>query len=97
MTGDAPLEHLVGAYLNQDVWDFYPNVMAGVDDFLRDEPDLALPLALEIDALLAADPSEGELTDLMRRLGAGFLPDDHGYRGWLTQIADRVRQATSQR
>jgi hypothetical protein len=84
---------LIGAYLNQDVWDFYPNVLAGVDDFVKDEPDLADPLVLEIDQLLAGQPDEAELSALMVRLGAGFLPDENGYRCWLTQIADRVRAA----
>ena len=93
---DMPaLEQLIGAYLNQDLWDFYPDVMVAVDDFTRDAPGLAVGLPAEIEAALADQPTEPELAELLRGLGVGFLPDEHGYRTWLTQIADRVRAATA--
>lgn len=91
MSADSPLESLIGAYLNQDVWDFYPDVMAGVDDFMKDEPDLAKPLMVEIEQLLADHPEEADVAELMRRLGAGFIPAEDGYRGWLVRIASHVR------
>lgn len=53
MTGNPTLEHLIGGYLNQDLWDDYSDVIAGVDDFVRHEPDLVLALVEEIRALLA--------------------------------------------
>lgn len=91
MAVNSPLESLIGAYLNQDVWDFYPDLMAGVDDFMKDEPDLAEPLINEIDQLLADHPEETDVADLMRRLGAGFTPAEDGYRGWLARIASHLR------
>jgi hypothetical protein len=94
MPDESALEHLIGAYLNQDQSLAYPDLMAGVDDFAKDEPDLAAALPSEIDDVLASHTSEADLVVLMRRLGAGFMPGESGYRGWLTEIADRVRQAT---
>lgn len=95
LRSDSPLSRLVGAYLNQELWDTYPDVMAGVDAFLKDEPGLAEPLVQEIDRLLVDAPTEDELDDLMRQLGAGFLPRVDGYRGWLERIAARVRATRS--
>lgn len=87
---DSPLDHLVGAYLNQDVFDFYPDVMAGVDEFRSEEPDLTTPLAEEIDHVLATHSDE-QIDALLRSYGIGFIPGELGYRGWLIKIADRVR------
>lgn len=95
MTEDSALGQLVGAYLNQDLFDFYPDVMAAVDDFVADAPDLAVILPSDIDRVLAGHPRDDELNAVLARYGVGFLPDERGYREWLTQIADRVRAATS--
>lgn len=95
MSGTSTLEHLIGGYLNQDLWDDYSDVMDGVDDFVRQEPDLAPALAEEIRALLALGLSDHDLSHLMTQWGAGFLPGSSGYREWLTQIADRARKATA--
>ncbi len=95
MTDTPTLEHLIGAYLNQDLWDDYAGVMDGVDDFVHHEPDLALTLAEEIRALLAEGLPESRLSQLMTQWGVGFVAGADGYRGWLSQIADRVRRATA--
>jgi len=95
MAEDSVLEQLIGAYLNQDLFDLYPDVMAGVDDFVTEAPDLAVALPGEIDRVLAAYPGEAELKTLLTQLGVGFVPGDITYREWLTQIADRVRAATT--
>lgn len=94
MAEKSPLGYLVSAYLNEDVFDFYPDVLAGVDDFVHSDPHLAGPLDAEISDILASR-SDGEIDDLLVSLGIGFIPGELGYRGWLIRIADRVRSAAS--
>lgn len=88
------LDHLMGAYLHQD-FDLYGDApMDAVDAFLQDEPDLAQPLASEIDALLASQPTEQEIERTVFDLGCQVYPDKGftGYRPWLAAIADRARR-----
>ena len=90
MQEETPLELLLGAYLNEDVFDVYPDVMGGVDDFCRREPQLVAELGHEIDAALNS-LDDAALDTYVRGLGIGFIPGDRGYRSWLRQIADRAR------
>ena len=95
MTSTPALRHLLGAYLNQDWFDFYPDENAAIDDFIRETPDLVDSLPREVDDLLASR-DDLELESYLDSIGNEYLPsDDLGYRGWLTQIADRVRSAAA--
>ena len=91
------LAHLAGAYFHQDwgldaedEWDV-------IDDFVRGTPDLAPLLPAEIDLLIAAAVTEDELMTHLDALGCEFTGQARygGYRGWLTEVARRVREATT--
>ena len=91
------LDHLMGAYLHQD-YDLYGKTpMDAVEAFLNDEPDLARPLAAEIDALLASGLTEQEVERRVFDLGCQVYPDKGyaGYRPWLAVIAERARENRS--
>jgi hypothetical protein len=91
------LDQLMGAYFHQDWEDEAADEWAVLDLFVAGEPDTAELLPGEINHVLTQLQSEAELKHLViEELGGSFLADWDGgtYRGWLTQIADRVRQAT---
>ena len=94
MTESPTLDYLVSAYLNEDVFDFYPDVLAAVDDFVKQDPKDVAPLAAEIEHVLRAH-SDQEIDQLLTGYGIGFVPGDLGYRGWLARIADRVKATAS--
>lgn len=91
MVTTPALEHLVGAYLNEDVFDFYKNPMAAVEAFIADEPD-APQLPSEIEHVLATYQSDPDLEKFLEGLGLGLilLEDEGTYRAWLAGIAHRV-------
>jgi CdiI immunity protein len=90
MDDSSALDYLVAAYLNEDVFDFYPDVMAAVDDFVKHDRQDAIALPAEIDRVLATH-SDNDIDEMLKSRGIGFVPGDLGYRGWLVKIADRVR------
>ncbi|WP_395658484.1 contact-dependent growth inhibition system immunity protein [Nocardioides sp.] len=94
MHSKSPLATLVEAYLNEDVFDFYSNVMAGVDDYVASDREGARELPSEIDRILESH-SDSEIEQLLVTHGIGFVGGERGYRAWLQQIADRVRAATT--
>ncbi|GAB6986308.1 contact-dependent growth inhibition system immunity protein [Nocardioides pyridinolyticus] len=96
MTRKPALATLVGAYLNQDVYDFYPDEMAAVDDFVKLDPQGANELPGEIDEVLETR-SDTQIDALLISYGIGFVPGELGYRGWLAKIADRVRASSPTR
>ena len=97
-SGAPHLAHLMGAYFHQD-WDLnHADEWAVLSDFIQKEPHRARPLAAEIDQVLAELGSEEELKRLViDQLGGYFLADWDGgtYRGWLTEMARRVRGSSS--
>jgi hypothetical protein len=92
---DTPaLNELMGSYLHQD-YDLVGTVDDNIDTFVRDFSDIAVALPTEVQELLSQQPSEQDLEDLLGALGCQLRPPNGlSYRAWLTQIADRVRQAT---
>ena len=94
MTDESAFAVFAGAYLNQDVFDFYADEFAATDDFVRQDPDLAVQLLGEIRDALGRYPDEVGLKGFLDDLGVEIGPGDITYREWLTQIADRVRAAT---
>lgn len=94
MADSSPLYYLIGAYLNEDVFDLYADVMTAVDDFVRSDPHLTGPLDAEIREILRTR-SDSEIDELLVGYGVGYVPGELGYRGWLSQIADRVRAAAT--
>ena len=95
MTIDAPaLEALVRTYFHQD-YDLIGTVDDNVDRYVSDFSDLAPQLPAEV-SHLEASLTESETEELLNTFGCELLPpDDLTYREWLTQIADRVRAATT--
>ena len=91
------LHHLIGAYVNEDVFDFYSDVWAAVDDFVAGAPDAARALPLEIATLLETHTDEDSVKAVLDDLGVGFIanPDEGGYRGWLVEVSRRVQAALS--
>ena len=94
------LRQLMAAYYHQDWWDEYDGSWeAAVDDFVRREPDRVSRTIDEIDALLAASPSEDELDKALEELGNYRTPGDgaHAYLEWMNAIRARLVAHTSPR
>ena len=84
-------------YFHEDWVDDYPGPWDVVDDFVDDQPQIAAELPKEIDRLLGENPSEAQLEQLFWELRCAYYiqADNWTYRGWLTAVADRVKQATA--
>ena len=92
------LEHLVGAYFHLDWADeFDDDPWRALDAFISGTPDLAPRVPEEVSALLRELPTDDEVGAYLAALGSAFTPsrEDSGYRGWLTEVARRVREATT--
>ena len=92
------LDQMMGAYFHQDWHDEAADVAGVIDLYVANEEALAPLLPAEIDHVLATCDTEDELKRLVvDQLGGYYLADWDGgtYRGWLQQIADRVRAATA--
>ncbi|MGH3348075.1 MAG: contact-dependent growth inhibition system immunity protein [Nocardioides sp.] len=88
------LEHLMGAYFHED-WTFSGDThMAVVDEFVSDEPDMAITLPREIFHVLSETPDDAELESLLDAMGCDVYPQprEDSYRTWLRKIAERVQQ-----
>jgi hypothetical protein len=95
---DVPaLDQLMGAYFHQD-WDMDGDEWDVLALFITDEPELASRIPADVEHTLATYPGEPELKAFIEvELGGCFAADADGgtYRQWLTQIAERVRTATT--
>ena len=94
---NSSLEYLLGTYFHQDLYSVHGDEWGAVDAFITRDPHRLPGLAEEIDQLLASHTSEEALSTFVTDTGCEFAPDeaDGGYRGWLTEIARRVRAATA--
>ena len=90
------LKRLLRAYFHQDFFEVHGGVWETVDAFVADDPEGASLLPAEIVWVLDHYPSENEVDLYLDELGCqyGPQPGDGGYRGWLTEIARRVTEAT---
>lgn len=81
------------AYLHQD-YDIVGDVYDNIAVFVRDLPDLAAQLPDEIAWTLSTFPAEPELEQFLDSRGCELRPleGEGGYRGWLSLIAERVRE-----
>jgi hypothetical protein len=96
MTTSTPaLWHLVGVYFNQDWLEDYADEDAAIGAFIDESDDLVALLPVEIVSVLAAYPTESDLKAYIDSQGCEYRPVGKTYREWLTQIADRVRRATT--
>lgn len=68
--------------------------MNAVDDFARRQPGAASGLPAEVAGILAGDPGEDELAELIEELDPLYDPAEEGwtYRDWLQAVSERVRQ-----
>jgi hypothetical protein len=91
------LERLLRTYFHQDWVDDYPDPWDAVDDFIHEEPQLAAELPAEVKSILQETPTEAQLRQLVEELRFGYYIEADGwtYRGWLSAVADRVKQATA--
>jgi hypothetical protein len=91
------LTRLIGAYVNEDWPEFYDDVWAAVDDYIRSAPVLASSLPSEIEAVLRQFPTDEELTGYLDELGIGYQPQagEHGFRAWLAEVSRRVPAPTA--
>jgi hypothetical protein len=97
MTMETPaLYQLMGGYLHQD-FDVVGDLDDNIDLFASDSPALAALLPREVESVLETYTTEDELEAFCDRMGCEVVPleGEGGYRGWLTQIAERVRLATT--
>ncbi len=97
MTTAPAFWHFAGAYLHQDWPEEYGDPWRALAAFVTDEPALAAAMPDEIEHALQDNGSEEGLAAFVIVQGAAFVPgpDDGGYRGWLTEVARRVRVATA--
>jgi hypothetical protein len=68
--------------------------MNAVDDFTARQSDSASRLPDEVAGILAGNPSEDELAELIEELDPLYDPTEQGwtYRDWLQAVAERVGQ-----
>ena len=87
------LAQLMGAYFHQDWYDEHQDEWATLRDFLDGEPQLLPLLPGEIDRVLSEHPTDDQVRDVLLDLGSCYTTTDAegGYRGWLREIARRVR------
>lgn len=92
------LQQLMGAYLHQD-YDIVGSVEDNVDAFVSDSPELGLLLPAEVDWALDHFQAEPDLQRFLFSLGCQLSPleGEGGYRGWLREIARRVRARLAER
>jgi hypothetical protein len=93
------LELLFQGYLNLDWIDDYPDPWDAIDDFAGAEPEDAVQLPHDVEALLDAVQREEDLRRIViSDLGSGYLPESDGwtYRDWLRAVANRVSQNRGQ-
>ena len=98
MSALAGLTELVQGYFHEDWVDDYSGPWDVVDEFIRDDPQLAADLPAEVNSILQDNPSEENLKQLLLyELHCGYYIEADGwtYRGWLLAVADRVKQATA--
>lgn len=90
------LKEMMGAYFHEDFFEVHGGVWETVDAYVTDDPIDASKLPNEIDWTLEQYPDEQDLRKYVRGLGCSYRvqPEDGGYRGWLTEIARRVTEAT---
>ncbi|HEX4727239.1 MAG TPA: contact-dependent growth inhibition system immunity protein [Jatrophihabitans sp.] len=97
MSNLTGLKELLHSYFHQDWVDDYPDPWDAVDEFIADKPQLAAGLPEEVNGVLQEYLSEAQLKQLFWDLRCGYYieADNWTYRGWLTAVADRVKQATA--
>ena len=97
MSTFAGVTELVRGYFHEDWVDDYSGPWDVVDEFIRDDPQLAAELPAEVNSILQEFPSEAELKQLLEKLHFCYYIEADGwtYRGWLSAVADRVKQATA--
>ena len=98
MSTFAGVTELVRGYFHEDWVDDYSGPWDVVDDFMDDRPQLVAKLPEEVDRVLQEYPSEEHLKQLLLyelRCGYYIEADGWTYRGWLSAVADRVKQATA--
>lgn len=93
---ESALDYLLRNYFHQDFNLEFGNEWQALEAFLRHDAHLAPPVPAQIEELLVTHPSESALDDYLDSLGCEYrpTPEDGGYRGWLTEVARRVREAT---
>ncbi|WP_323791852.1 contact-dependent growth inhibition system immunity protein [Nocardioides sp.] len=88
---DSELQHLMGAYYHED----FETLWSGLELYLQDDPpEDQRRLLAEISVVLAdTSRTDAEIGAFLHGLGCYALIDDEpgGYRGWLEEIARRVR------
>jgi hypothetical protein len=99
MTPSYPhLEELVGGYFHQDWRDDAPTAAAILERYLNEWPaeDAALALG-ELRALLRL--ADDKVEQAVAAMGSYYNPvaDGLSYRGWLTQMADRLNEHVASR
>ena len=93
----AALAYFMSNYFHQDFDQEFGDEWGAVDAFIRADPHLAPAVPADIDQLLATHTDEATLDSYLSNLGCEYRadPEDGGYRGWLTEVARRVREATT--
>jgi len=90
------LEVLMGAYFHED-FDMYDGTLWGaLNQFLKDSSVVENNVLLDdIERALTAMTHDAELDAYLEKLGSNVYRGDEpgGYRGWLEEIARRVRSA----
>ena len=97
MTGYPTLWQFFGAYMHQDWRLDYADEWSALDDFIRSEPGGAEGFCKEAAELLATEPSEEELRELLldEYLAAAMMENlGWKYRDWMQAMLDHASKAT---
>ncbi|MFE2471123.1 contact-dependent growth inhibition system immunity protein [Streptomyces mirabilis] len=91
------LAHLLGSYFHQDFSAEYQSHAEAVDDYLAlESPEDHRAAATDIDAFIAANPNDDDLTEAARVLGLRIAPPKGvPLRQWLIDIRDILTHHTA--
>jgi len=90
---NAPLKYLMGSYFHQDFSDENGSPKQVVAAYLRENQDLATPLATEVARVLSDANDDSVLERLSEEYGSCYAADWDGgtYREWFASIEAQAR------
>lgn len=92
------LEYLLTNYFHQDLYELYGDEWAAVAAFVQDDRATAVSVPTDVEHVLRTRTTEESLRDYVDATYCEFVPgpEDGGYRGWLEEIARRIRLAINE-
>jgi hypothetical protein len=91
--GDYPgLRHLFGAYLNRSSMEDNSDWRVPIQEFKGEDPEAVPEVVDDLENLVNADLSEGELERILMELGCGSYRDGGrgSWRAWLVRVRNEL-------